>query len=42
MSYLDSIDFGFTVDREMVPDPWFMAEGIGEALDELKAAIGLD
>ena len=34
MSYLDSVDFGFTVEREMIPDPWLMAEGIPIALAE--------
>jgi WS/DGAT/MGAT family acyltransferase len=38
MSYLDSVDFGFTVDREMIPDPWAMAEGVHVAVDELKTA----
>lgn len=40
MSYLDSIDVGFTVDREMVPDPWEMVEGFHAALTELVAATG--
>jgi WS/DGAT/MGAT family acyltransferase len=38
MSYLDHIDFGFTVDPELIPDPWYLAEGIPPALDELVAA----
>ena len=39
MSYLDSVDFGFTVDREMIPDPWAMAEGVHVAVDELRTAV---
>lgn len=38
MSYKDSIDFGFMVCRGVVPDPWFLAEGIGLALEELREA----
>lgn len=38
-SYLDSIDFGFMVDREAVPNPWLVAEGIPLALAELTEAI---
>lgn len=37
-SYLDSVDFGFTVDREKIQDPWEMAQGIPTALEELKKA----
>lgn len=37
-SYCDHVDFGFMVCRDLVPDPWFMAEGITLAFDELKAA----
>ena len=39
-SYTGSIDFGFMVCRELVPDPWSLAEGIGLALDELLEAAG--
>ena len=42
VSYLDRVDFGFTVDPELVPDPWYLAEGVPIALDELKAAAGID
>jgi WS/DGAT C-terminal domain len=35
------IDFGFTVDRELVPDPWFLSEGMPIALEELKRKSGL-
>jgi diacylglycerol O-acyltransferase / wax synthase len=37
-SYRDSIDFGFMVCREVVRDPWSLAEGIDEALAELVKA----
>jgi WS/DGAT/MGAT family acyltransferase len=37
-SYLDHIDFGFMVDRDLVPEPWALADGVGGALDELLAA----
>ncbi len=37
-SYLDKIDFGFMVCRDVVPNPWFIAEGVQLALDELVAA----
>ncbi len=42
LSYVDRMDFGFTVYPELVPDPWFMAEGIPVAMDELKQAAGID
>jgi hypothetical protein len=38
MSYLDRMDFGFTVDADLVPDPWYIADGIPLALDELEKA----
>jgi hypothetical protein len=38
MSYLDRIDFGFTVDPELVPDSWCLAEAVPGALDELLEA----
>ncbi len=38
MSYRGSIDFGFMVDRELVPDVWNMADRVKDALEELKAA----
>jgi len=37
-SYLEKIDFGFMVCRDVVPDPWFIAEGVQIALDELLVA----
>jgi len=38
LSYLDSVGFGFMADRELVPDVWDLASGVGEALEELKKA----
>lgn len=38
MSYADSIDLGITAVRELVPDPWELAEGVERALDELRKA----
>ena len=38
VSYRGRIDFGFTADPSLVPDPWFLAEGIPLALQELRAA----
>lgn len=35
MSYRGNVDFGFTVDPELIPDPWYLAEGIPLALAEL-------
>jgi diacylglycerol O-acyltransferase len=38
ISYLDSVDFGFHVDPDLVADPWYLADGVPEALEELKVA----
>jgi WS/DGAT/MGAT family acyltransferase len=38
VSYCGRIDVGFTVDPDLVPDPWQLAEGIPLALAELRAA----
>ncbi len=40
-SYRDSVDFGFMVDRELVPDVWNMADRVKDALAELQLAAGL-
>jgi WS/DGAT/MGAT family acyltransferase len=40
ISYRDSLDFGFMCCPEMVPQPEYIAEGIGLALSELEAACG--
>jgi WS/DGAT/MGAT family acyltransferase len=37
-SYRDRVDFGFMVCREAVPDPWFLADGVPIAMEELKQA----
>jgi hypothetical protein len=37
-SYRDRIDFGFMVCRDIVQDPWFIAEGINLAFEELREA----
>jgi WS/DGAT/MGAT family acyltransferase len=37
-SYVDSIDFGFMVCREVVPDPWMLAEGVTSSVEELTKA----
>ena len=41
MSYRGSVDFGFMVDRELVPDVWDMADRVKDALEELQVAAGL-
>ncbi|MAE96516.1 MAG: wax ester/triacylglycerol synthase family O-acyltransferase [Deltaproteobacteria bacterium] len=38
VSYCDKIDIGLTVDPEMVPDAWHLAEYFPAALDELESA----
>ncbi|MDZ7733318.1 MAG: WS/DGAT domain-containing protein [Acidimicrobiia bacterium] len=40
-SYMESIDFGFMVCREAVPNPWLVAEGIPLALEELQTAAAV-
>jgi WS/DGAT/MGAT family acyltransferase len=35
MSYLDSVDFGFVVDRERIEDPWELVGYVRPAVDEL-------
>lgn len=37
-SFMDRVDFGFTVDPDLVPDAWSLAEGIAPALEELLEA----
>ncbi len=41
VSYIDRMDFGFTVDPDLVPDPWFLSEGIALGLEDLQAAAGI-
>lgn len=38
VSYMDNVDVGFTVDPDLVPDAWALADAIDEALRELVAA----
>ena len=40
-SYMDSIDIGFMVDKELVPDVWAMADAVTPALADLVEAAGL-
>ncbi len=40
-SYMESVDIGFMVDRELVPDVWAMADAVEPALQELVDAAGL-
>jgi WS/DGAT/MGAT family acyltransferase len=40
MSYRGSIDIGFMVDRELIPDVWTMADAVEPALEELVEASG--
>jgi WS/DGAT/MGAT family acyltransferase len=39
-SYMGSVDIGFMVDKELVPDVWAMADAVEPALAELVAAAG--
>lgn len=39
LSYCGAIHFGFLVDREAVPDPWPLADGVATALAELRRAM---
>lgn len=41
ISYVDRLDFGFTVDPDLIPDPWYLSDGIPLALDALKDAAGI-
>lgn len=38
LSYRYSIDFGFMVDRDLMPDVWDLAAAVGTAFEELKTA----
>ena len=39
MSYQGRVDFGFTVDALLVPDPWYLADGISMGVAELEKAM---
>jgi diacylglycerol O-acyltransferase / wax synthase len=41
LSYIDRVDFGLTADRDLLDDPWEIADGIPDALVELMEAAGL-
>ncbi|MDQ3461612.1 MAG: wax ester/triacylglycerol synthase family O-acyltransferase, partial [Actinomycetota bacterium] len=41
LSYRGSVDFGFMVDRELVPDVWNIADRVKDALAELQVAVGI-
>jgi WS/DGAT/MGAT family acyltransferase len=41
-SYHGSVDIGFMVDRELVPDVWNMADRVKDALAELQVAAGIE
>ncbi|MEO6988614.1 MAG: wax ester/triacylglycerol synthase family O-acyltransferase [Aquihabitans sp.] len=41
LSYQGSVDIGFLVDRDLIPDVWDMAEHVHGALAELQEAAGL-
>lgn len=41
ISYVDRLDFGFTVDPDLMPDPWYLADGIPIALEALMEAAGI-
>ncbi len=39
ISYMDRMNFGFTVDPDLVPDPWDMAERVEPALEALERDV---
>jgi diacylglycerol O-acyltransferase len=40
ISYLDRIEFGLTIEPKLFPDPWFLVDGLVEALEEYRKRIG--
>jgi hypothetical protein len=40
MSYRDSVDVGFMVDRELLADVWDLADAVEPAFAELRRAVG--
>jgi hypothetical protein len=38
MSYLDQLDFGLITCKDLIPEVWSLADGLGAALEELKKA----
>ena len=41
LSYMDNVDIGFMVCRELVPDVWALVDHVDEAMAELLSAIEL-
>jgi len=39
MSYMDRIDFGLVACSDLIDDVWFIADGLSEAVEELKKAV---
>lgn len=39
ISYIDNVDFGITVDPGMFPDPWPLADGLSEALQDYLSLV---
>ena len=42
VSYLDRLDFGFTVDRDLVPDVWDLADMHIDEIGRLFEASGAE
>jgi len=42
LSYMDHVDIGFMACSELIPDVWDLADFVGEAMDELLAAVVAD
>ena len=42
ISYMDHVDIGFVVCRELVPDVWALADHAEDAMAELLAAVGAE
>jgi predicted RNase H-like HicB family nuclease len=38
MSYLDHLDFGLVACSDLIPNVWDLADGLADALEELKKA----
>jgi len=39
MSYRDSVDFGFMVCDDLMPDVWDLADAVGPAFEALQTAV---
>jgi hypothetical protein len=39
LSYMDNVDIGFMVCRELVPDVWSLVTYVQEAMEELLTAV---